>query len=365
MKIIQVVSSLDFGGLEKMVIQLTERLNQTGSECSIVCLEKEGGLVNEALRKNIQVDVFSKKDGFDMDLIWNLKKYFQREEADIVHTHNFAPLIYASTAAKLAGVPCMNTRHGRADKKAPWIFWALNKKIAAVSNDAKEQLLKNNRIKSEKVKVVYNGIDIQSMRADLQPNEKAQLRQSLGIKADSFVIGNIGRLVREKDQATLLKAFRKISQRTKNVELLIVGDGPLKSNLLKLAKELDIQGSVKFAGFREDIAQMLQIMDVFVLSSIMEGISLTVLEAMAAGLPVVATKVGGNPEIISEGKTGFLVPLGYPERIESAVKRIMADPRLGRSLGEAGRLRVQENSQLEHMVSVYREIYDEIKSEKG
>lgn len=359
MRVLQVVLSLKYGGLEKLVIQLSKMLNDQGVVTKVVSLQPNGDLAKEARDQGIEVIELDKKDGFDRSIILKLRKIIKDNKIDIVHTHNLAPLIYGTLASKLAGVKCINTRHGRAEKKTWGLIWNLNHCIVTVSEDTKEALLKTNRIKRRKLKVIYNGIDLSKFNGAIKDNNIDGLKKELGIEEDKFIIGNVGRIVKEKDQETLLKAFRKLRRKEFKGSLVIVGDGPLKEHLKKAAKEMGIEKDVKFLGFRSDINRLMRLFDVFVLSSFMEGVPLTILEAMGAGKPVIATNVGGNREVVLEDKSGILVPCGYPERIETAIMRLFINKKMAAQMGDEGRRLAEEKFSLESMTENYFKIYKE------
>lgn len=360
MKILQVVLNLKYGGLEKLVIQLSEELNKKGFETVIACLQEEGEVAQEARKKGLQIFCLKKKEGFDWPLIFKLRELISREKIDIVHTHNSGPLIYGTLAARLSFKPCINTRHSRTEEKISGLIWNLNTYVVCVSDDTQKEILKHNRISLSKIRVIYNGIDLNAFNF-IQDNGFAhEKRKQVGLQENSFLIGNIGRLVADKDQETLLKAFRKLVQKKFNGELVIVGDGPLQGHLKKKADDLAIADKVKFLGFRDDIEELLSIFDVYVLSSIREGVSLTLLEAMACHRPIVATKIGGNPEVVIDNQTGYIVPPGFPERIESAVMRLYANKGVAQEMGAMGRKRVEEKFSLKNMAEEYMRLYREI-----
>lgn len=359
MNVMHVVLSLDCGGLEHLVVQLARQLQENGVKSEVACLDKKGKLGQLAAQSGIEVFELGKKNGLDFGLAWELSRLIRTRKTDLVHTHNFGPLIYGSVAARLAGKRCINTRHGRTDKQVPAWIWRLNSFVVCVSQDTKNHLLEYNRIPAEKMRVIYNGILPEGFRRKLNTEEKQSLKRKLCLREDSFVIGTTGRLAKEKDQATLLKASSQIAQRATNVELVLAGDGPLRPELEKLAQELGLGDHVKFLGYRNDIAQLLNIFDVYALSSIREGLSLSILEAMAAGLPVVATEVGGNPEVVIEGKTGYLVPCASAEKLGSAIMKLYNDRPLAQAMGEAGRKAIHEKFDLDHMASQYERLYKE------
>lgn len=361
MKILHIINSLDCGGLEKFAIDLCVELNKRGHQAEILCLNKGGDLNKVAKDSHLKVTELNKKDGLDINLIFELSKFIRANRFDIIHTHNMAPLIYGTLASRLAfNSNLINTRHGRETKTVNPLIWALNQKIVAISNDAKERMLKCNRMNPKKAFVIHNGTELKTFDIKLSSEDKLQFKKQLGLRDDTLILGNIGRLAKEKDQGTLIKAVKKMVAKKNKVELIIVGDGPLNKELKSLVQELNCAESIKFLGYRDDISKLLQIIDVFILSSYTEGISLTLLEAMAAGKPIVATKVGGNPEVVDDGKTGILVPCGFPERIESAVMRFYANRSLIPEFAEAGRKRAYELFSLQNMTDKYEDLYRQI-----
>lgn len=353
--VMQIVQSLECGGLEKMVISLAERLNKKSSCASICCLDKTGELAQEAEYKNIKVIAVRKKPGIDLPLVIKLAGIFRREKINVVHTHNLGPLFYGTLAARLSRVPVViNTRHGREAKVSLKLLWAMNDNIVAISHDARRRLLKFNRINEERIKVIYNGIDIKKF----SEINSAQNKKIFNFDSSALVIGTIARLAPEKDQFTLIDAFSEVSQKLDNTRLIIVGDGTLRKELESYCRKRNLANKILFLGFRQDIPKILSIFDVFVLSSITEGISLTLLEAMAASRPIVATNVGGNPEIIDNGVTGFLVPPKSPDRMAEAIIKILSDKELAGKMKLAGYKRVKEKFSLDRMTEAYNNLYN-------
>jgi len=360
MKILQIVLSLKYGGLENLVVGFSQNLRKRGIESEIVCLAEGGELKLKAEQSGIKVFVLNKKEGFNFKLIFRLAKLLKQQKADIVHTHNIPPLIYGSLAAAMVGIKCLNTRHGRGKKMTNWFIWGLNKFIVAISKDAHNQMLLHNKIDKQKARFIYNGVDIASFSGGINEESINLIKSEIGVQPGSFVVGHIARLTRVKDQETLLKAFQKVIENETKAELVIVGDGPLNQKLRQSASDLGIATYVKFLGYREDIKDLLSVFDVIVLPSLMEGVSLTILEAMAAGKPVIVTNVGGNPEVVVDGETGLLVPSRDPQKMADAIMRILSDPSLARRMGEAGRKRVEEKFSLEKMVNEYEKVYRNI-----
>lgn len=361
--IMHIVFSLECGGAEKVAIGLSGKLNGGVFNSCICCLDAFGELSDEARKKEIEVILVKRKPGKDITLPFRLARIIKEKRIDLVHTHNMGPLFYGTLAAKLAGVPVViNTRHSREKKRKGSYVWNMNDAVITISEDAKKELLKWNRIDTKKTKVIHNGIDT-NRYACLQDGSEA--RSMLNINTSTFVVGTVARLSPVKDQFTLIDAFSKVISETNDAKLIFVGDGALREELISYTKKLGIYDKVMFLGFRDDVFNILPTFDVFVLSSLTEGISLTLLEAMAAGRPIVATNVGGNPEVIIDGVTGFLIPPKEPQNMSEAIAKILQNPELAKQMGEAGRRRVEEKFSLERMVKEYRDLYEECLERKG
>jgi glycosyltransferase involved in cell wall biosynthesis len=353
----QLTLTLNFGGLEVLVIQLAEQLQRRGIRSPIVALS-EGTLVEEARSRGIETFTLGKRDGFDPRILWKVARLVRRHHIDVLHTHNFAPLIYGALAGRVAGARVINTRHGRATLSTLPFIWRLTDRAIAVSDDARREMLKHNTIPPERVRVILNGIDLAPYR-QLDPTDNA-LRRELGIAAGTPIVGVVARLAPEKDHATLLRAFRTVRERGVAAELVIVGGGELEATLRTLCHELGIESAVHFLGFRKNIPQLVHGMDLFVLPSRMEGVSLTLLEAMAAGKPVIATRVGGNPEVVVDHETGYLVGPGGADSLAAAMTRLLSQPALASQFGRAGRERALSAFSADRMVDAYAAQYAEV-----
>lgn len=360
MKILHVVNSLEHGGLEKLTLRLVKSLKEGGVNCEIVCLSKAGELAEIAEASGIKVTTIGRKNKFDFGLIFKLMKICKKSKADIIHTHNFGPLIYGTLAAKLCGKKCINTRHGRTNDKTYRFIWAMNDFVIPVSKDTQKHLTEFNRIAKSKMRVIYNGVNLNRYSSSMNDEQKRKIKKGIGLPKDAFLILNVGRLSREKDQETLLKAFRKLRKKKADVYLAIVGDGVLREKLESIAKDFEIAERVCFLGFRNDVNDLVGACDVYVSSSYREGLSLAILEAMACGKPVIATKIGGTAEAVLDGKTGYLVPCGFPERIETAIMKIFINRKILAELGVNARKRAEELFSLKTMVQCYQDLYHEV-----
>jgi glycosyltransferase involved in cell wall biosynthesis len=230
----------------------------------------------------------------------------------------------------------------------------LTRLVIADSEKVRRQLVEGQGLPAAKVATILNGIDTARFGAAGDP---AQARRALGLNGRGPVIGTVGRLEPVKDHATLLQAFRRVREAHPGAALVVAGDGPLREPLEAQARALGLAGSVTFLGRRSDVADWLGGLDVFVLSSVSEGLPLTVLEAMAAGVPVVSTDVGGIQEIIRAPGEGRLVAPRSPDSMAEAVLALLADEAARRAIGRAGRERVRAAFDLQRMVDAYETAY--------
>jgi glycosyltransferase involved in cell wall biosynthesis len=226
----------------------------------------------------------------------------------------------------------------------------------AVAEDAREVATRVEGVSSAKVVTIVNGVDTDAFRPT---PDRGLARAELGVPTSGFHIGVVARLSPEKDHATLLAAFARVHAERPDTILTLVGDGPLRRELEALAGELGIGRAVRFAGARRDVARALAAFDVFALSSRTEGLSLTLIEAAAMGLPIVATRVGGNSEVVVDGETGWLVPAADPASFARALLACAAEPRRT-AMGLRGRERAVERFSIDRMTRAYEAIYDEV-----
>jgi glycosyltransferase involved in cell wall biosynthesis len=348
MNILQVINSLDCGGLEKLTLDLVKGLKSRGHNVTICCLEGLGELYGNNL-DGVEAMSLKKKTGLDIGLPFRLASYIRQKRPSVIHTHNPGPLLYGTIAGRIAGVPVIiNTRHGRAARHTSGLIWKMNDSLVAISHDAKNELLKTNTVKPGKIAIIHNGVNLKEFNSN--PENSLNEKKKLGLEA-SYIIGTVSRLSWEKDQFALIKAFTKVAAVEPCAKLVFVGDGDLRNDLESLAKKLGLGDKVIFLSFRNDISSVIRSFDIFALSSLMEGISLSLLEAMASRKPVVVTDVGGNPEVVVDGVTGFLVPPKEPQKMADAIVKIMQNPELAQKMGEAGRRRVEAKFSLERSMS--------------
>ncbi|HLQ84668.1 MAG TPA: TIGR03088 family PEP-CTERM/XrtA system glycosyltransferase [Salinisphaeraceae bacterium] len=366
--IVHILNQMDVGGMETVALNLIERSSDRYRH-AVVCMQDRGSLAARAEALGASVLALGKKPGKDLRAYGRLWRLLRRLRADIVHTYNIGA-IDAAPWARLAGVRhIIHAEHGRdaADPQgSSRKYRRLRRLLApaisifvAVSEDLASWLVQEVGIADNKVQLIRNGIDLERYHpeAEAEPPWPAQFAP-----AGSIVVGSVGRLNAVKAFADLLQAFARVqfSDTGPAPRLVIVGSGPEQAALEQLVHELGIAERVWLAGERDDVPQLLQAMDVYVCSSIAEGMALTLLEAMASGLPVIATQVGGNPELVLAQETGLLVPASDAGALADAIETLVADPELRREQGQAGRQRAQACFSMAAMTAGYCALYDQL-----
>ncbi len=340
---------LEMGGMEKLLVEFARHADRARYQLHFVCLESRGKLADEVEALGWSVEALGKRPGVRPGLIVKLARLFRRLHIDVVHTHNEPACIYGVPAARLAGVPLvLNTRHGQgpvAGGRRDRLFSLaarLAGKVVCVSKDAAALSVRSG-IAEQRITTIWNGIDTQKFPFHGPcPSGPAIV---------------VARLAEGKNIDALIRAAALVREQIPQFRVRIVGDGSCRAALEVLAKELGLEKHVAFTGEADNVPEHLRQASMFVLPSLSEGVSLSLLEAMATGLPVVATSVGGNLEVVQEGETGFLVPVKQPALLAQAISRLAADPELACRLGTAGRRRVETTFEVRAMVRAYEDLY--------
>ena len=356
--VLQLLQGLNIGGIERMVESLVRGLDPAAFRTSFCTFDWRGTLAGQLEAAGYPLYHRKRRGGFDVGWIAWLARRLQRESIDIVHAHNATALFYGALATSL--VPhtrLLYTEHDRAFPSArrERIVHALLARrthaVATVSATLRQHLLRWERFPPARVHVIRNGVQM-----PVPQQSRAAMRRELDV-GERPVAGIVARLAGVKNHALLLRAWKLVLVEVPEAVLLVVGDGSQEQSLRTLHAQLDLGASVRFLGFRQDISELLQAMDVFVLSSLSEGLSLTLLEAEACGLPVVATRVGGNPEVVLDGETGLLVPSAQERPLAEALARLLQDAHLRRQLGERGRAYYEQHFTLAAMLRGYVDLY--------
>lgn len=366
MRVLHIVLGLQIGGLERFVLDLVSA-SEKAVVSTVLCLADPE--TDPQIDGSLRIIRWNKASGLQPRLALQIAKLVRQEKIDIIHTHNPGPHLYGALAGVISRRPVVHSKHGRnypGNKRKVWlnrIASALSRRIVAVSADARAVCMEIEKTPDHKVITILNGID--TNRYHPAAEKKAGLRESWAIPSGTLLIGIVARLSSEKNHALLLEACALLKQRRLTFELAIIGDGPLRPELERMSRDLDLSSFVHFLGARADVALLLPMLDVFALSSTTEGISLTLLEAMSCGLPVVATAVGGNPEVVIDGETGFVVPLDATA-MANTLQQFATDEdntNLGLRMGRAGRERVLAKFSLSRAAAEYDSLYREVLEE--
>lgn len=311
----------------------------------------------------------------DLRCLWRLTRYLRRERAQIVHTHSSKAGMVGRWAARLAGVPVIvHTVHGwgHHDRQHPLVrnfyIWLekrtlpITDRLIVVSERDIEKGVQDGIGTPHSYTVIRSGIELERFGHPQVP--RAEMRASLGIPADAPLIGSVTRLSAQKAPLDFVRAAGRVAQIHPEVHFVMVGDGPLRPHVEALAAELGIAERLVLTGLRRDVPELLATFDIFVLSSLWEGLPRVLPQAMATALPVVATAIDGNAEIVRDGVNGLLTPPGDPPALADALLRLLADPDLARRMGEAGRAGVDEFGAV-RMVEQIAELYRHLLREKG
>jgi glycosyltransferase involved in cell wall biosynthesis len=336
------------GGQEKLLVEFARHAGRQQFALHFVSLSTRGPIADELEAAGWPVTALEAPDGLRPDLVMRLALLFRRLKADIIHTHDERPNIYAAPAAWMTGMRCIHTRHSQGSKLSGRQQFLVrlssmcNDAFVCISRDSARWAVRQG-VSRHRVTVRHNGIDLTRF-AYTGPNASGPA-----------VI--VARLAPEKDIGTLLRAVALLRQSHPDFRLEIAGDGPERPSLEQIASELQLGETVRFLGTVREVPALLERARLFLLSSITEGVSLTLLEAMARGLPIVATRVGGNPEVVADGETGLLVPPSSPEALASAAAGLWTAPDLCARMGEAGRLRAESLFDVRAMVAAYEKLY--------
>lgn len=357
--VVQVLYSLEIGGAEKVAVTIGAHLDRKRFRPAICALDRDGVLSEELVRYGIPYHVLWRK-GIEAGVLARLYRCFRQERARIVHTHQFPQLLFSCLPARAYGAKIVHTEHEfytyRDNARARRLFKPLLRfcsVLTVVGPEIARYYIEELGVPPKRVQVIANAVD--TARFKLPSPES---RSRLGLAAEDLVFGIVGRLEREKDHRTLLHAFRTLADHVPAARLLIVGEGSLRRELEDCARTLGLERNVIFLGARADIPEVLAALDVFVLTSVHEGVPLSVVEAMAAGKPVIATDVGGLRLLVKPSVNGLLVPPSDPVAIEAAMRELAANPALRQGMGERSRQIACDSFSVSAMIERYQEIYE-------
>ncbi len=362
---LHLITELDTGGAQKALARLLAHLDRTRFTPHVACLYNGDKAVAQEIRElGIPVTDLGMTTKWRLDAFWRLYRLLRRELPTILHTWMFHANIPGRVLGRLAGIPIIISSERTMGQESRWRYQInrctdpLTDRVACVSQLVANFVVKEVGIPRYKTIVIPNGIDMHDF--EYLP-VKRQVRADLGLFRETALVGTVTRLAPVKRLDILLQAMALMD----DVPAVIVGGGPEHDRLETLSNQLGLMKQVHLVGYQSNVSKWLAAMDIFALTSDWEGMSNALLEAMAAGLPVVATAVGGTPEVVVDGVTGFLVPPRDPQALADAILRLLRDPELRQRMGEAGRARVAAHFSIEQMVHKTEALYEQLLAEKG
>lgn len=369
LRVLHLTFDMRIGGTEQVIKNLVESTDFSKFDVSILCIEQPIGPFGQLLvDQGVKIDSFQRTNGFDKGLIKNIRQYIKTNAIDVIHCHQYTPWFYGTLASMFSSVKVVFTEHGRFyPDSGSWkrrlinpVLSAMTSSITSISKATKQALIDFEYLHSNKVDVVYNGIT--ALKVDQQ--KVAKLRQKLSLNDDNIVFGTVARLVPIKNQTLLIKAFNQVLIQTPEAKLLIVGDGEEKEKLDKLVSELGIEYAVIFAGYITQPVDYMALMDIFLLPSLSEGTSMTLLEAMSLSKPCVVTDAGGNPEVIKDFYNGYVTPNNELEPFFQKMQQLAQDKQLRVEFGENSHQRFLEIFTNTAMANSYMAIYNKVSGNK-
>lgn len=361
-RVLHVIPSLATGGAERLVVNLLKALDKNKFEVAACSLYSETGtpFVQELKQHGIPVYCLGKHKGLDLRMMPRLYRLFRTFKPDIVHTH-LSVLRYVLLPAALCRIPArFHTVHNIAQKELDDVGKVVHhlafhmRKVVPIS--ISQEVARTMRILyNAQTPIIYNGIPVEQFQGP--EGTRSFRRNKEGLKKSDVVFLHVGRFSLQKNHRLLIEAFEQAIKKSSDLKLLLVGDNELRSDIEKLVKEKYLDQSIRFLGLRQDIPELLTACDIFVLSSDWEGLPMTILEAMAAGRPVIATAVGGVPELVKNGATGLLVPAQNARALSQAMVRLANSPSLRKTMGEQGQKRVLERFDINLIAKQYERLY--------
>ncbi|HKB12340.1 MAG TPA: glycosyltransferase [Vicinamibacterales bacterium] len=361
-RVLQVVLRMTPGGTERLVLEICKRIRHE-FEVSVCCLDDEGEWATDLRAEGIEVIALRRAPGFRPSVGRRIAALAAERHIDLLHCHQYSPFVYGWIASQLnRRLKVVYTEHGRLSDAPPsWkrrlvnpVLSRFNGEIVAVSHELRDYML-DSRFAADRVGVIHNGIEPGTAPSS---GDRTRARRMLGLDDDAFVVMAVARLDPVKDFPTLIDAFALVRSRLPQARLVIIGDGPERARIEERAERPDVAGSVDVIGFRATVRQLLPAADLYASSSISEGISITILEAMAANVPVVATAVGGTPEVLpTAADGGILVPSRDAGTLAAAIAVLAGDAATRTAIAAAGRRRLESSFTIDRMVGDYVRTY--------
>lgn len=362
-----VIHALNVGGAEVLVDQMVRRL-APDFRCLVAVLDEVGDIGDQLRQDGFRVEHLHRGPGIDRACARRLNDLVQQENVSLLHAHQYTPFFQAMLSRGLFGrTPVLFTEHGRHFPDLPSRKRSIVNRILLRKQDrmvgcggaVQQALIDNEGLPKHRVELVYNGVDLDEL-ATAPTGARTAIRREFGLSDDEFVVIQVARLHQLKDHQTALRAIDHARRTCPHIRLLVAGDGEERSSIEQSIDRLNLQDHVLLAGTRSDVPSLLAAADAFLLTSISEGIPLTVIEAMAAQLPVVATSVGGLPEMIEEGVSGFLRSAGDDIGLAECLTALASSPEQRNEVGLAGSITARKQFSLDVMLNQYHSIYNDM-----
>jgi len=356
-RVMQIIYSFQVGGSEVVAHDIAMNMNDNVVH-GLVALESTGVLRQKLIDAGISTWVIAKETGERIGAMVRIWKAMREFKPDVIHTHHLYELLYAWPGALLTRTQIVHTEHEYFSLKNSKAFFRLRllsclcRAITGVNEETSAFLKNDIGISATKVHTIPNGINLKQYEL-VRSNRKL-----FGLTGNDLVVGIVARLHKVKDHQMLIHAFRLVVYKLPQTKLLVIGDGPTRQQLESLVSELQITDKVFFLGICSDIPELLSCLDVVVLSSLEEGLPMSILEAMASGKPVVATEVGGVPTVVRTGQTGLLVPVGDSEAMATALTSLLTEPDIAEKMGCNGRKIIEKYYDLKQSLAKYRILYE-------
>jgi glycosyltransferase involved in cell wall biosynthesis len=360
------VHSLDPGGTERLALDMALWFSHK-YRMQIFCLDTPGQWAGDARAQGISVTCLNRRPGVDLSVPVRLAAWMKITRIDLIHAHQYTPWFYGGLARILRPkTKIIFQEHGRhypEIRKTKRILFnrlvlsPLTHRITAVSRDIRQRLVVYEGLKNQKIEVIYNGTCPLSPVTD---DDRTALRAALGFESDDVVVAAVGRLDPVKNLALFFEGIARVAEKVPRIKGLIVGDGPEADRLHARVQALGLSDRIVFTGFREDAVRLVQAADVFALVSFSEGTSMALLEAMAAGVPAVVTRVGGNSDIVADGRTGWVIESGDLEQLTGVLYRAVGDAGLRKTMGRAGQQQFFRQFEFNAMARAYDQLYQSV-----
>lgn len=361
-RILHITFDMRIGGTEMVIKNLIEGADITLFDMSIFCIEQPLGPWGIDLQKDgLKIVTKARQPGFDISLIFAIRKHIKDNQIDVIHCHQYTPWVYGVLAAIGTKTQVIFTEHGRfyPDSSSwkrklinPWLC-RITDHITSISKATKQALIEFENIPEDRIEVLYNGIS----RPLADPVKASQLRQKLNISQNTIVLGTIARLDPIKNHRMMLEAFSLVVKLYPETILVIVGDGEERQNIEEQIQKLDIKNKVILTGYDPQPQHYLALMDIFLLSSLSEGTSMTLLEAMALQKPCVVTDAGGNSEIVQQDINGIVTPNDKTEDYAKGILQLLSDPHKKAEFGEKSRVIFNEKFNINTMSASFERLY--------